>query len=69
MSNFITRTLSGAVYVALVVLSIFVHPIFFGVLFSIITILAVREFVVSYHHVNDWGTYAVWYYVVVVQYG
>ena len=46
MSNFITRTLSGAVYVALVVLSIFVHPIFFGVLFSIITILAVRE----YHH-------------------
>ena len=44
MSNFITRTLSGAVYVALVVLSIFVHPIFFGVLFSIITILAVREY-------------------------
>lgn len=46
MSNFWQRTLSGAVYVALVVSSILVHPIFFGVLFLVITILAVRE----YHH-------------------
>lgn len=46
MSNFVQRTLSGAVYVGLVVASILVHPIFFGVLFALVTILAVREF----HH-------------------
>lgn len=46
MSNFVQRTLSGAVYVGLVVVSILVHPIFFSVLFALITILAVREF----HH-------------------
>ena len=43
MSSFWQRTLSGAVYVALVVASILVHPIFFGVLFLIISMLAVRE--------------------------
>lgn len=46
MSNFWQRTLSGAVYVTLVVSSVLVHPIFFGVLFVVITMLAVRE----YHH-------------------
>ena len=46
MSNFVQRTLSGAVYVGLVVASILVHPIFFSVLFALVTILAVREF----HH-------------------
>ncbi len=43
MSSFWQRTLSGAVYVALVVASILVHPIFFGVLFLIVSMLAVRE--------------------------
>lgn len=44
MNNFVQRTLSGAVYVALVVASILVHSAFFGVLFAILTMLAVREF-------------------------
>lgn len=44
MSNLVQRTLSGAVYVGLVVASILVHPIFFGVLFLVISMLAVREF-------------------------
>ncbi len=43
MSSFWQRTLSGAVYVALVVSSILVHPIFFGVLFMCVSMLAVRE--------------------------
>ena len=43
MSSFWQRTLSGAVYVALVVASILVHPIFFGVLFLCVAMLAVRE--------------------------
>lgn len=46
MSNFWQRTLSGAVYVSLVVASILIHPLFFGVLFAVVTALAVRE----YHH-------------------
>ena len=49
MSNFLTRTLSGAVYVGLVVASILVHPLFFGVLFLLVTMLAVREFHVLMH--------------------
>lgn len=44
MNNFIQRTLSGIVYVALVVASILLHPAFFGGLFILITFLAVREF-------------------------
>lgn len=44
MSNFWQRTLSGTVYVALVVASILVHPVFFGVLFLIVTCMAVREY-------------------------
>ena len=44
MSSLLQRTLSGAVYVGLVVASILVHPAFFGVLFAIFTALAVREF-------------------------
>ncbi len=43
MSNFVQRTLSGAVYVALVVSSILVHPVYFSVLFGIITMWAVHE--------------------------
>lgn len=49
MSNFWQRTLSGTVYVALVVASILVHPAFFGLLFMVITSLAVRE----YHHLTQ----------------
>ena len=44
MNNFVQRTLSGAVYVALVVAGILVHPVFFGVLFLVVSILAAREY-------------------------
>ena len=44
MSNFLTRTLSGAVYVGLVVASILVHPVFFFVLFLLFSMYAVWEF-------------------------
>lgn len=44
MSTFWQRLLSGIVYVALVVASILVHPIFFGALFGIVTMLAVHEY-------------------------
>lgn len=43
MSTFWQRTLSGTVYVGLVIASILVHPLFFGVLFLGVTMLAVRE--------------------------
>lgn len=46
MSNLVQRTLSGALYVGVVVASILVHPMFYGALFAIISMLAVREF----HH-------------------
>lgn len=44
MSNFVQRTLSGAVYVAVVVASVLVHPIAFAAVFAIVSTLAVREF-------------------------
>ena len=44
MNNFVQRTLSGAVYVALVVAGILVQPVFFGVLFLVVSILAAREY-------------------------
>ena len=51
MNNFITRTLSAIVYAGLVIGSILVqpvcfggHPLLFGVLFMIVSTLAVREF-------------------------
>lgn len=51
MNNFLTRTLSAIVYAGLVIGSILVqpicfggHPLFFGVLFMLISTLAVREF-------------------------
>ncbi len=58
MNNFVQRTLSGAVYVGLVVASILVHPIFFGVLFTIVTILAIREFHALMHSTAcvKWGS-------------
>lgn len=44
MSNLIQRTLSGALYVILVVAGILVHPLFFSILFGLVTPLAVREY-------------------------
>lgn len=51
MNNFIVRTLSAIVYAGLVISSIFVqpacfgsHPVLFGALFMLLSILAVREF-------------------------
>ena len=43
MSEFWKRTLSGAVYVGVVVSSILVHPAFFGLVFLLVSMLAVRE--------------------------
>lgn len=51
MNNFIVRTMSAIVYAGLVISSIFVqpvcfggHPLLFGVLFMVLSVLAVREF-------------------------
>lgn len=51
MNNFIVRTMSAIVYAGLVISSIFVqpacfgtHPVLFGTLFMLLSILAVREF-------------------------
>ena len=51
MNNFITRTLSAIVYAGLVIGGILVqpicfggHPLLFGILFMIVSTLAVREF-------------------------
>lgn len=44
MNNFVQRTLSGAVYVAAVVATTAFFPQYFGVLFLIVTLLAIREF-------------------------
>ena len=51
MNNFITRTLSAVVYAGLVISSILIspecfgeHPLLFGVLFLIVSTLAIREF-------------------------
>lgn len=44
MSNLVQRSLSGAVYVAVVVASILVHPAFFGGVFLIVSMLAAHEY-------------------------
>lgn len=44
MNNFTQRIVSGAVYVAVVVSSILVHPMYFGAVFLVVTLLAIREF-------------------------
>ena len=53
MNNFITRTLSAIVYAGVVIASILVQPasfgdhmLLFGIVFMIVSTLAVREF----HH-------------------
>lgn len=44
MNTFVKRALSGTVYAGVVVASILVHPAFFGIVFMIITALAVHEY-------------------------
>lgn len=44
MNNFVKRTLSATVYAALVISSILVHPYYFGVVFLVLSLLSVREF-------------------------
>lgn len=44
MNNFTQRTISGTLYVAVVVAAILVHPIAFAAVFALISTLAVREF-------------------------
>lgn len=44
MTNFITRTVSGAVFVAILISSIWFSPYVFAAVFAIISALAVREF-------------------------
>lgn len=44
MNNFTQRTLSAVVYAAIVISSILVHPMYFGGVFLVITILAIREY-------------------------
>ena len=53
MTNLVQRTLSGAVYVAVVVAAILVHPLAFAVLFAVVSTLAVREF----HTITGDATY------------
>lgn len=43
MNNFIQRTLSAIVYAGIVIASILVHPMYFGIVFMLITALAIRE--------------------------
>ena len=44
MTNLVQRTISGAVYVAVVVAAILIHPVAFAAVFAIVSTLAVREF-------------------------
>ena len=44
MNNLVTRTLAGAVFVAIMVGSLLFHPIFFGAFFLTIMIVALAEF-------------------------
>ncbi len=44
MSNFVQRTLSGSVYVAIIVAAVLYHPASFAALFCLVSVFAVREF-------------------------
>ena len=44
MSNLVTRTISGAIFVAVIVASVLCHPVAFGVLFSLVAGLTAWEF-------------------------
>ena len=52
MNNFVTRTLSATVYAALVISSILVHPYYFGVVFLVLSMLTVHEFMHLMTHVE-----------------
>ena len=59
MSNLVTRTISGAVFVSIVVASILLHPIAFGVVFFLICGMTLWEFysIVDNNKYNQrWGT-------------
>jgi phosphatidate cytidylyltransferase len=45
MKKLITRTLTGIVFVALIVSSLFLNPVFFNILFLTITLLATWEYI------------------------
>ena len=44
MTNLVQRTISGTIYVAVVIAAILVHPIVFAAIFAVVSTLAVREF-------------------------
>ncbi len=44
MSNLVTRTISGVVFISIIIASILVHAISFGAVFAILTSLALWEF-------------------------
>lgn len=44
MTNFVQRTLSGSVYVAVIVAAVLLHPVAFTVVFGLVSIFTVREF-------------------------
>lgn len=44
MSNFVQRTLSAVVYAAIVISSILVHSMYFGLVFLVVTMLAICEY-------------------------
>ncbi|MCX6231526.1 MAG: phosphatidate cytidylyltransferase [Bacteroidetes bacterium] len=44
MNNFATRTITGAIFVILIIASILIHPIFFSVVFLAFCILGIIEF-------------------------
>lgn len=53
MNNLITRTLSGAVFVAVVIAAILLpNPHFFGIVFLAMTILGLREFYLLCKHIE-----------------
>jgi phosphatidate cytidylyltransferase len=43
MSNIIQRTLTGALYIALVILSLIIHPLVFGIITIVFNYIAIRE--------------------------
>jgi phosphatidate cytidylyltransferase len=43
MSNIVQRTLSGALYIALIIISLILHPLVFGMLSIVLNLIAVRE--------------------------
>jgi phosphatidate cytidylyltransferase len=44
VNNFTTRTITGAIFVILIIASVLIHPLFFAIVFLAFTILGVIEF-------------------------